>query len=193
VLDQLPDGEFSYEMDQGCSIVVKITVDRDKREATVDFTGTSEQRGDNFNAPAPVTRAAVLYVFRVLVEADVFTDGHDAVVAELLYKHAEEKSWKSVRMEFRHNDHWAASFRVEKLGRYQYTVRGWSDPFLTWQRDLAKRQAAGQDLTVDLQIGSEIFGDEIDDYETAVKLKAPVPLLANIPTAVDRAAITARL
>ncbi|NRP20833.1 Acetophenone carboxylase gamma subunit [Ensifer adhaerens] len=71
VLDQLPDGEFSYEMDQGCKIFVKITVDRDKREATVDFTGTSEQRGDNFNAPAPVTRAAVLYVFRVLVEADI--------------------------------------------------------------------------------------------------------------------------
>lgn len=71
VLDQLPDGEFSYEMDQGCRIVVKIIVDRDKREATVDFTGTSEQRSDNFNAPAPVTRAAVLYVFRVLVEADI--------------------------------------------------------------------------------------------------------------------------
>ena len=51
--------------------MVRITVDRDKREATVDFTGTSEQRGDNFNAPAPVTRAAVLYVFRVLVEADI--------------------------------------------------------------------------------------------------------------------------
>ncbi|OCP35187.1 hydantoinase B/oxoprolinase family protein [Ensifer sp. LC163] len=71
VLDQLPNGEFSYEMDQGCKIVVKITVDRDKREATVDFTGTSVQRSDNFNAPAPVTRAAVLYVFRVLVEADI--------------------------------------------------------------------------------------------------------------------------
>ncbi len=71
VLDQLPDGEFSYEMDQGCKIVVQITVDRDKREATVDFTGTSQQRADNFNAPAPVTRAAVLYVFRVLVEADI--------------------------------------------------------------------------------------------------------------------------
>ena len=44
VLDRLPDGEFSYEMDQGCKIVVKITIDKDKREATVDFTGTSEQR-----------------------------------------------------------------------------------------------------------------------------------------------------
>lgn len=71
VLDRLPGGEFSYEMDQGCRIVVKITIDKEKREATVDFTGTSPQRGDNFNAPRPVTRAAVLYVFRVLVEADI--------------------------------------------------------------------------------------------------------------------------
>jgi len=71
VLDRLKDGTFSYEMDQGCEIVVKVTVDKEKREATVDFTGTSAQRADNFNAPQPVTRAAVLYVFRVLVEADI--------------------------------------------------------------------------------------------------------------------------
>jgi len=71
VLDRLPDGEFSYEMDQGCKIVVKITIDKARREATVDFTGTSEQRPDNFNAPRPVARAAVLYVFRVLVEDDI--------------------------------------------------------------------------------------------------------------------------
>jgi len=50
---------------------VKITVDKAKREATVDFTGTSPQRPDNFNAPAPVTRAAVLYVFRVMVDDDI--------------------------------------------------------------------------------------------------------------------------
>lgn len=71
VLDQLPDGEFALEMDQGCVIKVKISIDRAKREATVDFTGTSDQRADNFNAPEPVTRAAVLYVFRVLVKGDI--------------------------------------------------------------------------------------------------------------------------
>lgn len=71
VLDRLPDGEFTYPMDQGCQIKVRVTVDRAKREATVDFTGTSAQRPDNFNAPAPVTRAAVLYVFRLLVEGDI--------------------------------------------------------------------------------------------------------------------------
>ncbi len=68
VIDRLADAEFSVEMDQGSTVAVRITVDRDKREATVDFTGTSPQRQDNFNAPEPVTRAAVLYVFRVMVE-----------------------------------------------------------------------------------------------------------------------------
>jgi len=68
LLTKLHDAEFTYPMDQGCAIKVRISIDRDKREATVDFTGTSEQRPDNFNAPAPVTRAAVLYVFRVMVD-----------------------------------------------------------------------------------------------------------------------------
>ena len=71
VLDRLHDSAFEYEMDQGCFIRVKITVDKEKREATVDFTGTSPQRDDNFNAPAPVTRAAVLYVFRVMVDDEI--------------------------------------------------------------------------------------------------------------------------
>ena len=58
-------------MDQGTVIKVKITVDKKKREATVDFTGTSPQQPTNFNAPEPVTRAAVLYVFRVMVDDDI--------------------------------------------------------------------------------------------------------------------------
>ncbi len=71
VLDRLSDSSFSYEMDQGTVIKVKITVDKAKREATVDFTGTSPQQPTNFNAPEPVTRAAVLYVFRVMVEDEI--------------------------------------------------------------------------------------------------------------------------
>ena len=71
VIDRLHDSEFSYEMDQGTAIKVRITVDKEKREATVDFTGTSPQQPTNFNAPEPVTRAAVLYVFRVMVDDDI--------------------------------------------------------------------------------------------------------------------------
>jgi 5-oxoprolinase (ATP-hydrolysing) len=71
VLDRLSDSEFALELDQGSTIRVRISVDNQKREATVDFTGTSPQRDDNFNAPEPVTRAAVLYVFRVMVEDEI--------------------------------------------------------------------------------------------------------------------------
>ncbi len=71
VIDALHDSEFAVETDQGAVIRVKISVDRDKREANVDFTGTSPQQATNFNAPEPVTRAAVLYCFRVMVEDNI--------------------------------------------------------------------------------------------------------------------------
>ena len=71
VIDRIHDASFAYEMDQGTWIKVRISVDKEKREATVDFTGTSPQQNTNFNAPEPVTRAAVLYVFRVMVDDDI--------------------------------------------------------------------------------------------------------------------------
>jgi 5-oxoprolinase (ATP-hydrolysing) len=71
VLDRLHDSAFAVETDQGARIAVCISVDKKKREATVDFTGTSPQQTTNFNAPEPVTRAAVLYVFRVMVDDDI--------------------------------------------------------------------------------------------------------------------------
>ena len=71
VIDRLHDSTFAVETDQGSKIKVRIAVDKDRREATVDFTGTSPQQPSNFNAPEPVTRAAVLYVFRVMVDDDI--------------------------------------------------------------------------------------------------------------------------
>ena len=72
VLDRLPDhAEYEYPTDTGQVIKVKITVDRAARKATVDFTGTSPVKKNNFNAPEPVARAAVLYAFRVMVEDNI--------------------------------------------------------------------------------------------------------------------------
>jgi 5-oxoprolinase (ATP-hydrolysing) len=71
VIEKLHDSEFEYPTDQGSVIKVKITVDKAERSAKVDFTGTSEAQPNNFNAPAPVTRAAVLYAFRVMVEGNI--------------------------------------------------------------------------------------------------------------------------
>ncbi|MGE5146596.1 MAG: hydantoinase B/oxoprolinase family protein, partial [Candidatus Eiseniibacteriota bacterium] len=71
VLGRLRDGKFVYEMDDGAKIAVTITVDGAARSAVIDFTGTSPQQPSNFNAPSPVCRAAVLYVFRTLVDDDI--------------------------------------------------------------------------------------------------------------------------
>mgnify|MGYP003626339397 FL=1 len=71
VIDNLEGGEFSYEMDNGAVVKAKVTIHKETRSATVDFTGTSDQLDNNFNAPSAVTRAAVLYVFRTLVDDDI--------------------------------------------------------------------------------------------------------------------------
>ena len=71
VIDVLKDGRFAYEMDDGSIIRVAVTIDRAGRGARIDFTGTSPQAHSNFNAPAAVCKAAVLYVFRTLVDDDI--------------------------------------------------------------------------------------------------------------------------
>jgi 5-oxoprolinase (ATP-hydrolysing) len=70
-LDRLRDGAFAYEMDHGATIRVAITLNRERRSARIDFTGTSPQQASNFNAPRAVGLAAVLYVFRTLVDDDI--------------------------------------------------------------------------------------------------------------------------
>ncbi|GGA09306.1 5-oxoprolinase [Blastomonas marina] len=68
LLDRLEDGSFAYEMDSGAVVKVAIRIDRENRSAVFDFTGTSDQRDDNFNAPRSITRAAALYVLRTLID-----------------------------------------------------------------------------------------------------------------------------
>jgi 5-oxoprolinase (ATP-hydrolysing) len=71
VITSLKDGEFLLPLDNGSQIAVHIRVDAENRSACVDFSGTSAQLADNFNAPSAVTTAAVLYVFRTLVNDDI--------------------------------------------------------------------------------------------------------------------------
>ncbi len=71
VIDVLKDGTFAYEMDDGAVVRVAIRIDAASRSATIDFTGTSPQQASNFNAPPAVAKAAVLYVFRTLVDDDI--------------------------------------------------------------------------------------------------------------------------
>ena len=91
---------------------------------------------------------------RITVEADMFADGHEEIRGVLLWRHENAADWSQADLELFFNDRWRATFAVHEIGRYVYTIRGWVDRFQTWRHDLAKRVAAGVDVTVDLLIGS---------------------------------------
>jgi starch synthase (maltosyl-transferring) len=91
---------------------------------------------------------------RVVVTADIFTDGHDSISARLLYQGPGEKKWREAPMALIENDLWKGEFVVEEAGVHHYTVEGWVNHFKTWQRDLKKRWEAGPDVKVDLLIGA---------------------------------------
>jgi len=98
----------------------------------------------------------------VMVEADVFADGHDAISCALLYKKEGAAEWIEVPMEPLINDRWRASFTVQELGRYLYTVTGWVDHYKSWSHALEKRVQANQDITVDLIIGADMIADIVE-------------------------------
>jgi starch synthase (maltosyl-transferring) len=94
---------------------------------------------------------------KVVVTADIFADGHDAISARLLYRAPKDQEWRDAPMAFVENDRWRGAFFVDEIGIYHYTVEGWIDHFKTWQRDLKKRFDIGQDLKVDLWMGAEVI------------------------------------
>ncbi|MCS6801796.1 MAG: alpha-1,4-glucan--maltose-1-phosphate maltosyltransferase [Chloroflexota bacterium] len=92
---------------------------------------------------------------QVVVEADIFTYGHEQIAADLIVWHGDGRR-RHVPMTPIGNDRWRAAFPVEHLGEYRYTIIAWRDCFATWASDLAKRVAAGQDVRVDLEIGARL-------------------------------------
>jgi starch synthase (maltosyl-transferring) len=92
----------------------------------------------------------------VLVEADVFADGHDAVAASVLYRHESESHWRGMPMSFLGNDRWRGRITVQRLGRYLFSVEAWVDHLESWRRALAKKHQAGQDIEVELQQGAAL-------------------------------------
>lgn len=93
----------------------------------------------------------------VTVEADVFADGHDEIAGVVRYRHEREQEWTDVPLTLVENDRWRASFDVLEQGMYYYTVTAWIDHFRSWQRDMRKRVAADQDVTVELLIGRDLI------------------------------------
>jgi hypothetical protein len=86
---------------------------------------------------------------KVVMEADVYTDGNDAVTCRLLYRHEGAAAWSGVAMQALPDDRWRGELTVTAVGRWHYTLTAWVDPFKTWRR--------GQDAGLDLPAGAALI------------------------------------
>lgn len=93
----------------------------------------------------------------VIVEADIFADGHSVLSAVVLYRPERAGEWREARMQLVENDRWRAEFRVETLEPYVYTIQAWVDEFRSWSSDLAKKIDARQDVSLDLLAGVQMI------------------------------------
>jgi starch synthase (maltosyl-transferring) len=122
----------------------------------------------------------------VLVEADVFADGHDAVACRLLWR-PEPGKWSETEMAALPNDRWRAEFTVTGQGRWLYTITGWVDRFKTWRRDLRKRVDAGQDVALDLLVGAALVR-EASERAAQRRKRADARVLAGLAADLEKGA-----
>lgn len=115
----------------------------------------------------------------MVVQADLFSDGHDEVVAVLLFRRQGETLWQETPMVHLDNDRWQGTFLLEEPGIYHYTVMGWVDHFRSWQKDLQKRYHAGQEVAVDIRIGAALIAQAAQEAgeEDAARLREAVAAL----------------
>jgi starch synthase (maltosyl-transferring) len=95
----------------------------------------------------------------VIVEADVFVDGHDMVAAVVLFRGPRDRAWREAPMAELGNDRYQGGFPVADIGTHLYTVCGWVDVFGTWRRGVGRKLDAGVDIAIDLQVGAGILRD----------------------------------
>jgi starch synthase (maltosyl-transferring) len=133
--------------------------------------------GGRFAAKATVGRD-------VVVRADVFVDGHDRVGAMLRWQAEGAAAWHDVPMEPLGNDRWGATFTPEAPGLHRFKVTGWVDAFATWHSELVRRLAAGEDLTVELQVGAALVAAAAKraSGDDRARLKAWAARLTDAPT-----------
>jgi len=147
--------------------------DDGRKRVVIDFVGPQVDCGR-----FPIKRALGE---TVQVVACAFADGHDQIRVEFLYRKSEQNEWTVRTMDYQINDEWSGSFQVTELGSYFYTVRAWVDSFGTWQSDLRKKLEAGQNVTLELKIGSALLRQtaETADPADAQMLEEWATLLAS--------------
>jgi starch synthase (maltosyl-transferring) len=101
------------------------------------------------------------------VTANIFGDGHDVIRASLLYRASRAKTWEEVFMTALPNDEWAATFKPEKTGMYEYKVIAWIDNLMTWHKGFKKKHEDGQHIDVELAMGVNFLKQNAANYSKA--------------------------
>jgi starch synthase (maltosyl-transferring) len=124
---------------------------------------------------------------KVVVEADIFADGHDALSAVLLYRRDADSDWTEVPMEPLVNDRWRGEFVVTEMGHYRYTLEAWIDRFKSWRQWLEKKVEAGLDVAVDLLAGAELIEEVSKRANVGEQKRLEAHATALRSSAMDRA------
>ncbi len=93
----------------------------------------------------------------VVIEADVFADGHEVLGVELLWRSADRKDWRRLPMQLINNDRWRATIHPERVGRYEFTVEAWIDTYGTFAREINLKRTAGADLSNEIAEGRQLL------------------------------------
>jgi starch synthase (maltosyl-transferring) len=126
------------------------------------------------------------------VSADLFTDGHETIAAQILFREQDETDWRTAPMALVDNDRWAGHVPLARNTRYLYTVEAWRDPFASWRSDVAKKIAAGQPVALELAEGLRLVEAARDAAGGEARRRLATALTATI-AAVDDAARLDRL
>lgn len=130
--------------------------------AILDDSGRLESQRIAIEAVSPVVDDGRFPVKRsvgdlVEVTADIFSDGHEVLAAELLWQAEDETAWSRVPMRFVVNDRWQGSFPLLRVGRHRFAVEAWWSEFGTFRRDLVKKRDAGLDIALEVREGRLIL------------------------------------
>jgi starch synthase (maltosyl-transferring) len=93
----------------------------------------------------------------VVVEADVFSDGHEVLVVGLLWRAGDEREWRRTQMQSLSNDRWQATMLPDRIGRYEFTVEAWVDKYASLCRDLEVKRASRAEITIEIAEGEQLL------------------------------------
>ncbi|MFB9948377.1 maltotransferase domain-containing protein [Rhizobium puerariae] len=110
----------------------------------------------------------------VKVEADIFADGHDPLSAALFWRAADEASWNETPMQLVENDRWQAEFPLKRLGRHEFVVEGWKNPFQIFRYEFIKKHEARLDLRLEIQEGINLVLDALDHAQGGLRTQLKV-------------------